>query len=66
MATPFASQFITRLQALVDEHGDLPIQVIDADTGWMLDPGLIGPRPGFYPQGFEITTEYDNDPEGSF
>ena len=66
MATPLASQFIARLESLVAKHGDLPLQVMDADTGWMLDPGLIGPRPGFFPQQFEITTDYKDNPEGSF
>lgn len=62
MAYPLASQFMKRLQELIDEHGDRPIVVLDADTGWDLVPGIVLESSPFHR--FEITSDYDQDPEG--
>ena len=34
-----ASQLIARLQALIAEHGDLPVYLDDPDTNWLMPIG---------------------------
>lgn len=54
-----ATQLIQRLQALVDAHGDGPIYVEDAETGWLLAVGVTGDR-----EGFLLTSSYHQEPDG--
>jgi hypothetical protein len=35
-----ASTVVATLQALIAEHGDLPVWLTDPDTGWILDIDL--------------------------
>ena len=37
---PKASEVINQIQVIIDEHGDLPLVVLDADTGWPLIPNV--------------------------
>lgn len=39
------SQLITRAQALLAEHGDVPVWIDDADTGWPLGVKTVGYDP---------------------
>lgn len=37
---PKASEAIAAIQALIDEHGDLPIALNDPDTQWVMPIGV--------------------------
>lgn len=67
--TCVASQFVTRLQALIAQHGDLPVYARDADTQWRLPIGLMfreAQPADERPARFEITTEYFGRPRADF
>ena len=34
---PTISELVKRLNAVITEHGDLPVLILDADTEWLLD-----------------------------
>jgi hypothetical protein len=64
-----ASQLVSRLQELIEQHGDLPVYADDADTSWRLPIGIlfkpVVPIEG-WPDRFEIKTTYDNkQPKGA-
>jgi hypothetical protein len=64
-----ASQLVARLQALIAEHGDLPVYARDADTHWRLPIGLMfrAEQPQEErPARFEITTDYNERPRSDF
>lgn len=64
---PKASAVIEALQALIDQHGDLPVCADDPDTGWRLPIGIVHKaenKPEERPERFEIKTEYHGDPGG--
>lgn len=64
-----ASQLVARLQALIAQHGDLPVYARDADTQWRLPIGLMfrEEQPTQErPARFEITTEYHGRPRADF
>jgi len=35
-----ASEVINAIQELINKHGDLPLCVVDADTGWLMKPSI--------------------------
>jgi len=63
---PKASSVIIAIQKLIDEHSDLPFYIEDADTGWMMTPGVYLTIDEF-PNGkkcFAANSDYNGDPEG--
>lgn len=63
-----ASQLVTRLQELIEKHGDLPVYARDADTHWRLPIGLMfrDKQPTEErPARFEVTTEYNDTPRNA-
>ena len=61
-----ASKVIAALQALIEKHGDLPVCVDDADTGWRLALGAEFHKegPDGLPSRIEIRADYHGLPEG--
>jgi hypothetical protein len=60
-----ASQLVERLQALIKEHGDLPVFARDPDTRYRLPVGLEfreRDADGERPARFEVTTAYHDEP----
>lgn len=63
---PKASSVIKAIQSLIDEHGDLPFYLEDADTGWMMKIGVYQTI-NEYPDGnkcFAANADYSGQPEG--
>ena len=67
LKTCTAQQLIDRLAVFISAHGNLPVYVLDADTGWLMEIGLIFQDEDpieDQPEHFAITTSYHQSPEG--
>lgn len=62
---PKASKVIEAIQKLIDEHGDLPFCLEDADTGWMMPIGVYLTTDE-WPNNkcFAANAAYNDSPEG--
>ena len=61
-----ASQLVTELQRMIAEHGDKPVYISDADTGWLMCIGVQHVKADDdAPERLEIAGDYhENDPVG--
>ena len=65
--TPIASDVIKALMVLIDNYGDLPICLDDADTGDRMEFGIVHKLPYTreeFPERFEIKNDYIFEPKG--